>query len=257
MIELAPLSPELIWMALPAILLAGLVHGTFGIGFPMVATPLLAMFTDVLTAVLITLLPTMAVNLNIIAREGRKGFQGVSRHLWIVPFVLIGTIGGSLLLTQMDARPFLLFLAMAILLYLNQDRLKKINIHWVHKHNMSGYALFGSSAGLMAGTVNAMLPILIMLFLELRVASTTMIILFNINFLTGKLTQTAFFLRHSPALAPFLASTLWLVPVALLALNAGGVIRKRINEKRYLNIFRMVLWIMSGILIGRFVMAYM
>ena len=66
MTGLEPLTQELIWMALPVILLAALVHGIFGIGFPMVATPLLALFTDVLTAVLITLLPTMAVNLTMI-----------------------------------------------------------------------------------------------------------------------------------------------------------------------------------------------
>ena len=38
-------------------LLAGLIHGTLGLGFPLVATPLLALFTDVRTAILITLLP--------------------------------------------------------------------------------------------------------------------------------------------------------------------------------------------------------
>ncbi|MGB5767199.1 MAG: hypothetical protein WBM38_10745, partial [Arenicellales bacterium] len=68
MIGLEPFTQEIIWMALPAILLAALVHGTFGIGFPMIATPLLALYTDVLTAVSITLLPTMSVNLAMIAR---------------------------------------------------------------------------------------------------------------------------------------------------------------------------------------------
>jgi hypothetical protein len=61
--ELAPLTWDLIWLAAPAILLAGLVHGTFGIGFPMIATPLLALFTDVFSAVLICVIPTMSVNL--------------------------------------------------------------------------------------------------------------------------------------------------------------------------------------------------
>ena len=57
---LEQLANESLWLAVPAILAAGLVHGTFGIGFPLVATPLLALVTDVRTAVLITLLPTMA-----------------------------------------------------------------------------------------------------------------------------------------------------------------------------------------------------
>ena len=41
---------------------AGLVHGTLGMGFPLVATPLLSLMLDVRTAILLTLLPTAAVN---------------------------------------------------------------------------------------------------------------------------------------------------------------------------------------------------
>lgn len=46
-----------------ALLFAGLIHGTLGLGFPMVATPILATMMDVRSAILITLLPTMAVNI--------------------------------------------------------------------------------------------------------------------------------------------------------------------------------------------------
>lgn len=45
------------------VLLAGFVHGTIGLGFPMIATPLLALLTDVETAILITLIPTTLINI--------------------------------------------------------------------------------------------------------------------------------------------------------------------------------------------------
>ena len=41
---------------------AGLVHGTLGLGFPVVSTPIIAAMLDVRTAILLTLLPTVAVN---------------------------------------------------------------------------------------------------------------------------------------------------------------------------------------------------
>ena len=58
--------PELdFWLLIfvvPAIAFAGWVHGALGLGFPLVATPLIAIFVDVKAAILITLLPTATVN---------------------------------------------------------------------------------------------------------------------------------------------------------------------------------------------------
>ena len=84
-----------------------------------------------------------------------------------------------------------------------------------------------------------------------------MVVVFNINFFTGKLTQSMLFLRHDiPGIGDFLLGTLWLVPVALLALYLGMQIRKRIAAERYLQILRGVLWTMAGILFVRFVYSY-
>jgi uncharacterized membrane protein YfcA len=255
---LQALTLELFWIAVPAIFLAALVHGTFGIGFPMVATPLLALFTDVLSAVLITLLPTMAVNLTMIIRGGRQQLRAISPHLLIIPFTLLGTVMGTFLLLWLDPRPFLLLLAAAILLYLNQERLQKLDFGWVRHKRILSYVLFGLTAGLIAGTVNVMLPILIILFLELRIAAASMVILFNINFFTGKLTQCLIFLQQELAgIGSLLFNTLWLVPVAIASLFLGIQLRKRITEERYMKFLRAVLWIMAGILIARFLYAYL
>ena len=59
-------------------LFAGLVHGTLGLGFPMVATPMLATMMDVRSAILVTLLPTMAVNIASIANS-RASLAGTRR----------------------------------------------------------------------------------------------------------------------------------------------------------------------------------
>ncbi|WP_316368688.1 sulfite exporter TauE/SafE family protein [Candidatus Thiodiazotropha sp. CDECU1] len=257
MTELAPLTWELIWLAAPIIFLAGLIHGTFGIGFPMIATPLLALFTDVFTAVLICVIPTMSVNLTTIWHGGREQLRNVRPYLMIIPFALIGTITGTFLLLWFDPRPFLLLLAAAVLLYLNQERLKRVEFSWVRRHPLPAYMLFGTAAGLMAGMVNVMLPVLIILFMELRIATATMVVLFNLNFFTGKLTQSLiFFLQEIPGIGSFLFSTLFLAPFALTALFIGMQLRKRFSAERYLSLLRGVLWLMAGILILRFFYAY-
>ncbi|NNJ91022.1 MAG: TSUP family transporter [Gammaproteobacteria bacterium] len=252
-----PLSNELIYMAIPAILVAGLVHGAFGLGFPMVATPLLALFTDVLTAMLITLLPTMAVNISIVSQTGMKQLKEVRQHLIIIPFTLLGTLLGTLLLVNLDPRPFLLLLALATLLYLNQNYFKKVNFDWIRKYPLPAYVTFGLMAGFMAGTVNVMLPVLIILFMEIRLAGAAMILIFNLNFFTGKITQSLVFFQQIQGIAGFLLDSLWLVPVAVIALMIGTKIRKKFDETRYLKVLRAVLWLMSGILILRFIYSYL
>ncbi len=245
-------------MAIPVIFLAGLVHGAFGIGFPMVATPLLALFTDVFTAVLICLIPTMSVNLTVIWQGGVKQLKHIRQYLPVIPFALLGTVIGSFLLLWLDPRPFLLLLAVAILLHLNQHRVQGLGFHWVTDHPILAYAVFGLTAGLMAGTVNVMLPVLIILFMELRIAAATMVVLFNLNFFTGKLTQSLIFLQQDLlGIGSFLLTTLWLVPVALVALYLGMQLGKRITPENYSSILRGVLWLMAIILIARFLYTYL
>ena len=245
-------------MALPAILVAALVHGTFGIGFPMIATPLLALYTDVLTAVCITLLPTISVNLAMIARGNKEQFRDIHKHLLILPFLITGAVIGTFLLLWLDPRPFFLVLAAAILLYLKQDKIEKIDFGWVRQRTKLAYVIFGLSAGLMAGTVNVMVPVLIILFLELRLAAAPMILLFNINFFTGKLTQSLILSQQSlNDIELILPASLWLVPVAFVTLYLGTRLRTYINENRYLKVLRGVLWVMVGILIARFIGAYL
>jgi uncharacterized membrane protein YfcA len=109
----------------------------------------------------------------------------------------------------------------------------------------------------MAGMVNVMLPVLIILFMELRIATTTMVVLFNLNFFTGKLTQSLIFLQQgTPGIDSFLLNTLILAPFALTGLLIGMQLRKRFTAERYLRLLRGTLWLMAGILIMRFLFAY-
>ena len=248
------LDPGLIWVSMSVIFLAGLVHGTFGFGFPMVATPLIALFSDIFTAVLLTLLPTISVNLSVIGQAGLSHFKKLGKHLLVIPFALLGTLLGSMLLVWVDPQPFLLVLAAAILLYLYQDRLQKVDFGWVRQHTLLSYAIFGITGGLMAGTVNVMLPVLIILSMELRVAAASMIVLFNVNFLSGKVTQLVYFLFAGiPGIQDTIIAALWLVPAALLGLILGIQMRRLISSDRYLKVLRGVLWVITIVLIARFV----
>lgn len=248
------LNEQALWLAMAAVALAALVHGSFGVGFPLVATPLLALGTDVRSAVLLTLLPTITVNIALLITGKVQGVD-FGRHWRILPFVLLGAVCGTTLLLELDPRPFLLLLAGALLLYLNQHRLGNyLDLSWVHHRPNLAYALFGFAAGLMAGMVNVMLPVLIILAMELQLRPLAMVQLLNLNFLAAKLTQFAMFTLSGAMTTGVLTSSLLLLPAALLALALGTWLRHRISEDNYRGLLRSILWAMVFVLVGRFLL---
>ncbi|MES9962386.1 MAG: TSUP family transporter, partial [Candidatus Sedimenticola sp. 20ELBAFRAG] len=162
--------PELtypaILLVLAILLFSGLVHGTLGLGFPMTATPLLAMFMDVQSAILVTLFPTIGVNILSIIRGGNWG-QSIGRYWPLALFAALGSIIGTEVLIISAPEPFKLLLALLIVLYLNTGRIGKLKMNWIADHQLLSMALFGLVAGFMAGTVNVMVPILVVFSLEL------------------------------------------------------------------------------------------
>ncbi|HET9753169.1 MAG TPA: TSUP family transporter, partial [Myxococcales bacterium] len=99
--------------------IGGLAHGTMGLGFPIIATPLVALLLDVKTAVLVTVIPNIAINLISIARGGRWG-RSVGRHWPVAAFVACGTVMGSRLLISAPVAPLQLLLAAMLVVYLEQ-----------------------------------------------------------------------------------------------------------------------------------------
>ncbi len=231
--------------------LAGLMHGVFGIGFPMIATPLLALFMDVQSAVLITLFPTIAVNLLSIYRGGGWG-DSVGRFWPLALFAFIGSIAGTNLLVISDPEPFRLVLAAVILLYLNLHRLTRLQMNWIEDHIYFSMLLFGLVAGLFAGSVNVMVPILMIFTLELGLAMTVMIQTFNLCFLSGKAAQVGVF-YGAGFINMELGSTIAIgLVLAVLALRIGMALRDRLNSDLYQNILRKLLLLMAALLIGQY-----
>ncbi len=226
---------------------AGLVHGTLGLGFPMMATPLLAMMTDMRSAILITLLPTMAVNMISIIKGG--GWRNSIGKYWpLAIYVAAGSLLGSYCLIVSDPAPFKLLLAAIILLYLNMEVLKIYRIAWIEAHLQTALLLFGLTAGFLAGTVNVMVPILIILFLELDARPTAMVQVFNMCFFAGKVTQAGVFAQQGILTGSLFAATVPLAALGVLTLILGMALRARISAQIYHRWLRKLLWVNVAVL---------
>ncbi|HHP7233785.1 MAG TPA: sulfite exporter TauE/SafE family protein [Desulfobacterales bacterium] len=244
------LDPLNLALLLAVLAFAGAVHGALGLGFPMIATPLLALRTDVLSAMLIVLVPTLAVNILSILKGGRWG-RSIERFWPLAAFGALGSIAGTRLLVATDPEPYRLVLAAVILLYLNVRRFG-VRMQWVNRRRWLAFGVFGISGGLLAGTVNVMVPALIVFALEAGLAATVTVQVFNFCFLAGKLSQAAVFTAAGLLTPNVLLNTAPLAAVTLLALALGMAVRDRIDAETYRRWLRKVLYLIAVLLVVQF-----
>jgi len=231
------------------ILFAGLVHGTLGLGFPMVATPILATMMDVRSAILVTLLPTMAVNIASIINS-RSSLASTRPFIPLVGFTLLGSIAGAAVLAATDPAPFRIVLASLILLYLWSSL--RISRQWLDDNAMIAMAGFGIAAGLAAGTTNVMVAVLIIYFLSLDTARATMVPTLNACFLVGKASQILVLAIAGLVGFGLIIETTPLALAAIVALLLGQRLRSRIEVATYQSILRKLLLVLAAILIYQF-----
>lgn len=231
---------------IPILLLAAFVHGAFGFGFPLVATPLLALFFDLPTAILLTLLPTVSINL--VSILGEKHWREALRQFWPIPsFTIIGSFSGTQALFAVDPEPFRMLLALVLIGYLITDHLHRSERP--HEIPKWGMALVGLGLGLLAGVVNIFAPMVVVYALYTRMNPLLMVATFNLSFITSKSGQIAGFIHNGAFDLDVVMPTLWLIPFLLLTLWAGILLRRRIHVDTYKRLLRLGLWATSVLLI--------
>src|SRR6185436_13830650 len=100
------------------ILFAGMMQGALGLGFPTVATPLIALATDIRTAVIIVLLPCIATVL--VASIKGVPLSRVLAQFWMMPlYMAIGAAIGTSIFIAYPGFPYTLLLAGMIAIYLS------------------------------------------------------------------------------------------------------------------------------------------
>jgi uncharacterized membrane protein YfcA len=230
----------------PVLMIAAFVHGAFGFGFPLVATPLLTMMMDLRTAVLLTLIPTVSINL--ISILGEKNWRTALRRFWTIPvFTFAGSLLGTQVLLSVDPEPFRLLLALLVIASLLSEGFSRSEKErrvpaWV----MAG---LGLTLGLLAGVSNIFAPVLVAYALFTRMPSTLMVATFNLTFLTSKSGQIAGFLVRDAFTGQALVMTLWGLPLVLLSLWIGIRLRRRMDMAIFERLLRYALWIIAIALI--------
>ncbi|HRV95515.1 MAG TPA: TSUP family transporter, partial [Anaerolineae bacterium] len=77
--------------------LAAVIHGAFGIGFPMITTSVMSIFIGIQNAIILTLWPALCINL-LLVFSGRPVGQIIKRYWLLALVALIGSFVGVYLL---------------------------------------------------------------------------------------------------------------------------------------------------------------
>lgn len=234
-----------------ACLIAGFAHGAIGFGFPLVATPLVALVIDIKLAIGL-LAPVTLVLVVITALQG-GGLIAVARRFWYLPVAVgIGSWLGTRLLLAAPAEPFLLVLALVMILYLNLERVGRGSNPVVQRWAFAYGLAFGFVAGIFEAVANVAGPVLLVYFMLLGLSPLDLIQALNLCFSFGKTVQVATW-AHSGAIAPadWLAIAALCIP-SVGALFAGMRVRSRIDAQTYRSWLRKALAVMAALLIGQF-----
>ena len=221
----------LCWVAL-VLVFAGFVQGALGVGFPMLATPMIAAVTDMRTAVILIILPCVSATFTNVVTAGP--FWPTLRRFWFMPIcMLAGATLGARLFVAFPEFPYALLLSCVILLYLYLDHLGRIEWAFIKQHRVAagvGFALIG---GLSEGTANIAAPPLLMYMLSLGVDRTTFVQVLNMCFTVGKPTQFAVLTLEGGVTWTQWAATLPFAVASTITTLYGIKIRERIDAPSY------------------------
>jgi len=244
-------SPALVLWVVAVLAFAGLVHGALGLGFPIVATPLIALVSDMRSAIILVLLPCIAVVIASIVIG--RGLRAVLAEFWPMPiYMFIGASIGTRLFIAYPDGPYALLLAVLIFVYLNLDRLGKTDWPVIREWRHWSGAVFALIAGICEGSANAAAPPLVVYYMALALPPAALVQGLNICFITGKTTQFA-----TLAAAGGVATVQWLVTlplavVSVITLLWGARIRNNVDAVIYRSWLKRALFVIALILLAQY-----
>jgi uncharacterized membrane protein YfcA len=209
-----------------------------------------ALLIDVKTAVLLTVIPNIVINVVSILRGGNWR-ESIGKHWPTAIWVVLGTLIGTHFLLIAPPEVLQVALAAMIIVFLLQDRIQNLDWTWIRRRPAVSGAAFGTVAGLFSGAVNVSAPPLVIYFMMLELPAVAMTQILNLCFMAGKIVQAATLSLAGPGSLSLLSASLPLTVVASIALFVGIQLQKRMSPAIYFKMLRLTLVAFVILLIGQ------
>lgn len=208
------------WL-IPLFLIASLLHGITGMGFPLITIGALSGIYGLTGAVVLVLVPTAVLNL--IAWFGGAGgvWHNATFYLkkyWSLVLVsILGSALGAYLLLVVNSAYLMLALAVVVLWYAITSLMgKKITL----PNTTTSLVVIGFVAGVVGGATNAMSSVLLMYLLSMTDDKDVIIKVGNLCYFVNKIVQ-AIVLKEVLLEVP---TQTWLMILGLTVLSVVGIV---------------------------------
>lgn len=210
---------------------AAFVKGAIGFGFPPVATPLLSLWLDVKTAVLVLIVPNIVMDGLQLLRGGAP-LPIVRRMLPVVVFGALGMVVGTHLLTVLSSRTVMLILASFVLLFVPLQlmrlapRLSPTSERWASP-------VAGLVSGLVGGITNVPGTPLVIYFQALGLPKQDFVRAVAFTFVVSKIVQLGAVTWYGLMTAALLVGSLLLTAAALAGFAVGLRVQDRLEPRAF------------------------
>lgn len=176
-------------LSLLGVLLASYIKGAIGFGFPTIATPILALFVDLRTAIVLLILPN--IMMDAIQALRKPGLLAtLRRHRFLYLCGIGGMFVGTQLLVWLSSEKLLLILGVVVLVFVtvNVSRLSFDVAPGLERYVSPPVGLF---CGVLGGVTNVPGTPLVLYFYALGMDKAEFIRSIAFSFLIYKVTQLA------------------------------------------------------------------
>ncbi|MFZ9140428.1 MAG: TSUP family transporter [Burkholderiaceae bacterium] len=244
---------QLAW-AFGVTLAAAYFHGLLGLGFVSVAMPLLVLFIDLRTAMVVTVPPAFFLSARL-AFFGGGLKQSLGRHWFMPVFMMIGGVSGAWLFQTLPQQALLMIIVLVLILFLSIDTLKKSHVHLPKPWVMPAAAFFAFLAGNTETSINMGAPFLLVFFLIAGYAPNLIVQVINLCFFSGKvvhvITLSIGGAANAAVTLPEWIPGLIMAPVCIWLCNFGVRKRERTPVETYRRWLKGFLSALVVVLLGK------
>jgi len=225
------------------------VKGSIGFGFPLVATPLLALVVDVKTAFAITIVPNIVMDTIQVARRGRV-LATIGRLAVVTGFSVVGAALGTRLLVVLSERIAMTVLGAFALVFVASSfarTVPRLPARWERPLA----PVVGLAAGLLTGLTNVTGTPLLIYFQALGMDKQEFVRSIALVFIAAKLTQLAATGWYGVLTGRLLLASVGLTAVGLVGFAAGLRFQDRLVERTFRRLVLGFLALIGGWLVLR------
>ena len=229
-----------------ALLLAAFVKGTTGFGFPLIATPMVALLLDIRTAITILVIPNIMMDLGQIFRGGFPG-DILRRFSSLLFLTVLGVFLGTKVLVILPIWVLNLSLAAMIFVFVTSSFLR-FDFRISPRMERLLSPVLGFLAGFLNGMTNAAGPPLAIYLYGLKLPKTEFVRSIATIFLITKLSQLVAVSTWNLFTFSTLSLSLQVTLFCLLGFYVGLKTQDRVNQQTF-NRGLLVLLSLIGVLL--------